>query len=217
MEQLKTCSKCKAELALVCFSAHRGKNSNKDGLRSTCRPCSNQVYAKWSKANPEKEKTRNKQYRVNNTAKVKEKNKAWKKANPDKIKAARKIWEYAHREHLRKRQQAYLKAHPQYIEAGRIRSIAWHKKHRDIVRERLRLLYKANPKQFKERSAAWKKANPEKVKARVLKLIENLDDSYVAQLLSNNSPLSASDIPRSLIKLKRVQLQITRKLNGLKK
>ena len=42
------------------------------------------------------------------------------------------------------------------------------------------------------------------------KIVESLSDSYVRSMIIGKSPLTAKDIPQSLVEVKRLQLQIKR-------
>ena len=45
---MKTCSKCKKELPLSCFTKH---SKNKDGLQGSCRECNNKSSKEWNANN----------------------------------------------------------------------------------------------------------------------------------------------------------------------
>ena len=45
---MKTCSKCKKELPLSCFTKH---SKNKDGLQGSCRECNNKSSKEWNAKN----------------------------------------------------------------------------------------------------------------------------------------------------------------------
>ena len=79
-------------------------------------------------------------------------------------------------------------------------------------RERANALYRVDPEKFKARRNALYRADPEKFKARQNANTEALSDSYVRALLTARSPLTAADIPVSVVQLKRAQLQVTRAL-----
>ena len=50
----------------------------------------------------------------------------------------------------------------------------------------------------------------EKMKLKGRKVVESLTDSYVRSMIIGKSPLTAKDIPQSLVEVKRLQLQIKR-------
>lgn len=66
----------------------------------------------------------------------------------------------------------------------------------------------------------WRKANPElsreRVKQSYRKSIDTLSDSYVKQVLVEDTGLHRSELPQSLIELKRVQIQLRRKIASIK-
>lgn len=74
----------------------------------------------------------------------------------------------------------------------------------------------SDPNKKQERDRAWKKKNIHIVKSiqrkYAIKSRQNLNDNYIKQLLTYKTNLISDDIPDALIKLKRVQLQIKRKL-----
>jgi len=62
----------------------------------------------------------------------------------------------------------------------------------------------------------WCKMNPERIKAQKdkarIRTVVNLCDRYVKQLISANTALSSSEIPDSLVRLKRAQIKLHREV-----
>jgi endogenous inhibitor of DNA gyrase (YacG/DUF329 family) len=78
-----------------------------------------------------------------------------------------------------------------------------------------------NHEMASENKSAWYAANRDsqiqKGRARLAQKINGLADDYVVSLITKKTPIKPEAVPKSLIELKRVQLQITRKLKELKK
>ena len=86
---MKQCSKCKEWKELTEFSKKRSKS---DGLCCYCRSCIKKSNKQWRLNNPDKDKERKKQWRLNNPDKQKEWGKRWRLNNPDKQKERLKRW-----------------------------------------------------------------------------------------------------------------------------
>lgn len=60
----------------------------------------------------------------------------------------------------------------------------------------------------------WAKANPEKIKAALARgmnrQIQNLGNTYMKILITQDTPLSFSDVPQELVELKRKQIKLYR-------
>ena len=128
----KVCSKCKIEKPVVIFQKD---NTKRYGLHSQCKKCQ-------------------KEYRNDNSDKIKERKKEYRKANPDKIKEyynvnSDKIKEYrkANSDKIKERMKEYAKANS------------------DKIKELKKEYRKANSDKIKERSRDYAKANPDKLNA----------------------------------------------------
>lgn len=108
-------------------------------------------------------------------------------ANPENVKAKNKAWRDANPEKVKASTAKWRAANPEKAKKWRA----------------------ANP----EKAKKWKRSNPEKVKELNSAQVERLSSNYIASLLK----LPVALIPQSLIDLKRVQVQITRKIKELKK
>jgi len=92
------------------------------------------------------------------------------------------------------------------------RSAAWYAANAELVKKRSAAWKAENPERAREIRRTWEEKNPDKIRAKRIAEVTRLPDHYVAKRLG----LGMSQIPRELIELKRVQLQITRKLKELK-
>lgn len=79
----KICGTCKSKKLLTEFNKNK---TRKDGYSGACRLCDNKRSRKYSKNNPEKNKTRKKKYREENPEKIKQQRINYKVNNPTKDK-----------------------------------------------------------------------------------------------------------------------------------
>lgn len=86
---MKTCTKCRAEKALDCFSKQpRGKF----GVESICKPCTSERGKQWHKQNPERSRAGKVAYSEANREAISKRAKEWRKANAIKLKAQAAEW-----------------------------------------------------------------------------------------------------------------------------
>jgi hypothetical protein len=93
--ETKVCNKCREEKVICHFGDYK---RSKDGKRTFCKKCDNEISKKWRQLNKEKVKVqkqrylkkyhqknldRGKKYRENNKEKVIERSDKWRKENPD--------------------------------------------------------------------------------------------------------------------------------------
>lgn len=145
----------------------------------------------WRLANREKYLATEKAWRDANKQKYLAKKKEWRDANLEKVHASVKAWAEANTEKVRANYKAWL----------------------DANREKVRAWREANRAKARTQERERYKANPEKHKAKHKSQIASLTDYYVKSLITQDTPIK--DVPQSLIDLKRVQVQITRKLKEL--
>ena len=192
----------------------------------------------WLLANKDTHRAQQREYREVNADVLKAKKRAYYLANRDRLltqnrqykstdaaKEKIRVWRAANTTHLKASKVSWLERHP-----------GWSK---DYEAQR----YAANPEKHRERAAKWREANPQKYREQLKnwaecgrlwalkhpdqveivrkkakrKQIQSLTDSYIADKLSRDSPLKPTDIPQSLIELKRAQLLIARELRKRKK
>lgn len=122
---------------------------------------------------------------------------AWRKANPEKIRTATSKYYAANQEKLLTNSAEWRKSNP---EKARTAFAEW---------------AKSNPEKVRAKSAKYYAANQDKVRARSAECVNILADSYIKHLLVQGTAISTKSVPQSLIDLKRVQVQITRKLKEL--
>lgn len=88
---VKTCSKCRQELPLHLFGAHKQK---KDGLRAWCKPCNQADARRWTKENPEKKAAGRKD---------------WARKNPDRLRFIKLESQHRNRETRLPKQRSLMK------------------------------------------------------------------------------------------------------------
>lgn len=120
---------------------------------------------------------------------------AWRSRNPERAKELAAKYYYSDPDKQRARSLEFHYANP---EKSAARSAAYHSKNREKA---LAV------------NAKWRADNPERIRERGAAAVAELTDSYVAGLFK----LPPGVVPQELIELKRVQIQITRKLKELKK
>lgn len=81
---LKTCLCCKESKPLADFHKDRGRS---DGLMPICRKCNIAKARAWEKANPDRKRESNRQFRVANREHVDATKRAWREANPERARA----------------------------------------------------------------------------------------------------------------------------------
>ena len=133
-----------------------------------------------------------KKYRLDNYEKVRERERRYRLNNPEKVKLAIKKWELANPEKVKERVK---RRNPEKLRANE---------------KRWRL---ANPEKDKERHKRYKLNNPEKVRIQNARYVKNLENCYV--IASLHLP-KGTQVPKELIELKRVTIQIKRQLKANK-
>lgn len=90
----------------------------------------------------------------------------------------------------------------------------WYLKNKTEIRDRRRRLYLENKEWAYELSRRWQQKNPARWKQYQEQYhkqrSENLGDAYVAEQLIAGTCLTKQDIPHKLIKIRRLELQLTR-------
>lgn len=181
-----------------------------DGKYLTCRLCKNEI----DKAYYNNNKIKWKDYKLKNHEKVKAvQKKANKKYNSreDVKLRSRKRYE------LIKHDPSYIKKRKEYREANKEKKIIIDRAYRDKNKERIALTKKQYLKNLPPEVLMGRmKIKADKARKRLQENIKNLSDSYVKGNITNRSRLYYSDIPDSLVELKRVQIQLRRELKKLK-
>jgi len=141
--------------------------------------------------------------------------------------AYRRLRYYADTEKERARTKAYREANIEKVLASKktryrtniekIRASAktWREANPEKVRARAFIRYNSNTEKESARINGWRKANIEKLRAYEKARVDSLSDCYVEKLITRDTPIK--EVPQSLIDLKRVQVQITRKLKEFHK
>jgi hypothetical protein len=90
---------------------------------------------------------------------------------------------------------------------------------KDAIKERMAKYRAENKDSIKKQLAKYRAENKDAIKERMAKYhaftCSTLHDSYIKHLIIQRSPLTPSDIPQSLVELKRAQLLIARKLKEI--
>jgi len=86
---MKTCTVCKTQKELTCFSPQA---KGKFGVTSICKSCTSERGKKWHEANRERSLTNKAAYNAANADKQSEYAKAWRKKNSVRVKAMAAIW-----------------------------------------------------------------------------------------------------------------------------
>ena len=125
----KTCSKCMQEKS---FSSFSKQAAGKNGLRASCKECTQNDWKQYVESNAEKRKVSQANYRSNNQEKIRltdaayrEKNKerelargaAWRAANPEKEKARTASYRARNKEKDAARKANYAKQNPDVVRA----------------------------------------------------------------------------------------------------
>ena len=94
----------------------------------------------------------------------------------------------------------------------------WRLENLEKRRESFRKWYLKNSEKTKERARKWQLENPEKARGYDRKWVDRLSDGYVTKLIKQSGlpPEIIEDNPE-LIELKRLQIQLNRKINQKKK
>jgi hypothetical protein len=185
--ETKTCSKCGEVKPVDAFSIRN----------CVCKSCKSDNSKAYYHANREKCLAEQKAYKEQNRAKYLARSKSCYERNREKCLASQRAWKKANPEKILQSNRAWRKANP---EKARACSKAW----RD-----------ENPEKVRARQQAWRDENPEKVRASSKDRNKKLTYGYVKNLITVGTPIK--EVPQSLIDLKRVQVQITRKLKEVKK
>jgi hypothetical protein len=107
---MKTCSKCGEEKP---HSEFHLNSTGRDGLKSTCKLCSNAQSAAWRKRNPDRVASNSLAHRVANREKARANSAAWRIANPDKAKESVAEWRKRNPEKAKASAAAYAKKNPE--------------------------------------------------------------------------------------------------------
>jgi hypothetical protein len=140
------------------------------------------------KINKEKILLQCKKYREKNKEKIKEKQKIWVRNNKDRLKVKRREHYINNREDVLKKQKIYSS------------------NNKDKIRERSRQWTLNNKNHKKQVSRIYNQ-----------KLITELDEKYVLQLLNKNQKDKNRNVPKELIEAKRLQILIQREIKNLNK
>lgn len=119
------------------------------------------------------------------------------------------IWKSANREKIKAKNRAYFKI---YYEKNKSTLLAKKRTCHVANKEKIREQYRASNQKFKNAKQAWRIANAARILAQKNQRTKNLVNSYVRERLLKGTTLRPSDIPASLIHLKRSQLQLLREL-----
>lgn len=154
---MKTCTKCKIEKPFTDFHKHK---SQKTGLRSQCKLCTNESNKKYACENKEKVLTASKKWRENNIDRVNACNRAWNKANPERVKANRK--RFMDKNPSKKSEYCksfYYANKEKCLEKNR----EWRKRNKDKDSIRKKKWTELNREKKYASNAKWHKANPDKM------------------------------------------------------
>ena len=208
MLKAKYCPNCNRTLPLDAFGSNR---SRKDGRADSCREC----VAKYLAANRET---------------LAKRGRARYAANPETERARRRAYYAANRETVLARDAAYKLANRETIA---VKNAARYAANRETELARAAAWRAANSEKIPAMCAAWRAANPARVAAyQAAYLATNqqtrytkkndwhdthkslITDLYVANILRDHTGLKRSDIPQSLITLKRAHIQLQRELKN---
>ena len=201
MPKMRTCVKCGVEKP----ASQVAWGDARTHVKGVCFECMSPEDAEREMARREKRLERKKARWEANREKHLEQQKAYREANREKIREYREAYYKANREKLRESGKAYR-------EANREKHLEQQKAYREANREKLResgKAYKeANREKIREYMEAYGEANREKLRESCRRNRRDLKDSYVAALFQ----LPVKAVPKEIIELKRVQLQITREI-----
>lgn len=152
---MKICTKCKRELPLDRFCKHN------NGLNPSCKNCQSALKRQYYKANPDKKRESDKNYRRENIEKIKVQRKEYRirTAEYKKItdaeyrkKNADKLTQYFKNHYLENREQK-IKASKEYAKQNKIKRQSYLREYRQINKDELRIktrvLKRANKEQYK--------------------------------------------------------------------
>jgi hypothetical protein len=127
-------------------------------------------------------------------------NRKWYLENAEKAKEAVRKWRLENREKERERARKWSLENP------------------EKARERFRKWYLENAEKARERAREWNLENPDKVREHERKWRDSLSDGYVTKLIKRSAlPPEIIEENPELIELKRLQIQLNRKINQKKK
>lgn len=120
-------------------------------------------------------------------------------------------------EEKRERKKKYMtEYHKKYYLANKekikARAKQWFKDNKEKDSARNKAYHKANRDKRNDKSRKWNKDNRVRVREYKNTRTRELCDSYVKRSFTKNSNLTAKDIPQSLIKAKRLELQMKRSI-----
>lgn len=107
---MKTCSKCGEAKP---HSEFHLNSTGRDGLKSTCKLCSNAQSAAWREKNPERVASNKLAHRIANREKAKANSAAWRAANPDRAKQSVAAWRDKNPEKVKALVSAWRKENPE--------------------------------------------------------------------------------------------------------
>jgi len=146
---MKRCPDCKEEKETICFGK---ETSNKDGLRSICKPCNSLRALKWHNNNVEHVNAREREFHKKDPSKNNSKNKRWRTKNPEKQAAIAKR-SYNKRDIEKTKKQAKISRD----------------KNKDSINKRQRGQYDKNKEKLRPTRKKWEKENSDKRAAIVAK------------------------------------------------
>ena len=219
---MKTCSTCKKCLSNDMFFRDR---SRKDGFRSVCKKCEKVYQVK----NAEKRKLRDKErylasdkkelkakkkaYYLKNIEKYRELNRLWRLKNPDKVKISQRKYYLANFEKNREKCRLWQLQNP---DKSKLSTKKWYLRNLERVKESNKTWRSKNRNKVNKWNSVSYSANREKILKRKKYYSATLSDSYIKQLIVDRTLLSMTVIPKELIELKRVTIQIKRQLKANK-
>jgi len=188
----KTCSKCGEVKAVELFRRDRNQ----------CKGCSSIEYKVWYEKNIQYARGRAAQWSKDNAEKRLATRRKFKEDNPEKHKANLKRYREKSRE--------------KYPEKHRVASAKWALENPEKRKAIARKSAIANREKKNAQSKRARQQNPAIYKDYFRRKCENLDDSYVKQLVASYAGISTDKVPKQLIEVKRKHLQILRAIKETK-
>lgn len=169
----KVCSKCRIRKYKAEFNKDKRR---KDGMSPYCKTCRRQIDSEYRKTNIDKIKKVNKEYYLSRREMLIRKSVEWQRKN---------------RNHRNKYLAEWVKKYPQKSKEIKKK---WYDENKDKVRE----IAKKYAVFRKINYAKWIKNNPDKAKAHskkyTQKIINNLHDAYIINLLTRHGNYSRKEI-----------------------
>lgn len=123
----------------------------------------------------------------------------WKNENPEKAKSSTVAWKARNKHRISETNSAWYQNN---LERAKASHTAYREKKPEKIKEITKLYSAKNVEKIVKRIKEWRAVNPEK---------------YVAQQMSRRTSLRAGDIPRELVDLKILSLEIKRLNKAVKK